>query len=105
MACFVGRNKMYIHEDGANDQWRVDDANAFFANAYDEVNDHGAWRSILACHRLKTLMAVDEELKAYPEAPFGQVMLAGLNRYLHTEMKAKHVMRTMRQAMEFVDQE
>jgi hypothetical protein len=32
-------------------------------------------------------------------------MLTGLNRYLHTEMKAKHVMRTMRQAMEFVDQE
>jgi hypothetical protein len=105
MACFVGRNKMYIREDGANDQWWIDDANAFFANAYDEVNDHGAWRSILACHRLKTLMAVDEELKAYPEAPFGQVMLAGLNGYLHTEMKAKHVMRTMRQAMEFVAQE
>jgi nitrite reductase/ring-hydroxylating ferredoxin subunit len=105
MACFVGRNKMYVREDEANDQWRVEDADAFFADAYEELNDHGAWRSILACHRLKTLMAVDHELEVYPEAPFGQVMLAGLNRYLHTEMKAKHVMRTMRQAMEFVDQE
>ena len=72
---------------------------------YDELYDHGTWRSILACHRLKTLMAANEELQAYPDAPFRQVMLTGLNRYLHTEMKAKHVMRTMRQAMEFVDQE
>jgi hypothetical protein len=50
-------------------------------------------------------MAASEELEVHPDAPFRQVMLAGLNRYLHTEMKAKHVMRTMRQAMEFVDQE
>ena len=50
-------------------------------------------------------MAVDKELQAHPGASFREVILAGLNRYLHTEMKGKHVMRTMRQAMEFVDQE
>ncbi len=105
MACFVGRNKVYVREDRANDEWRVDDADGFFAEAYQDLYDHGTWRSILACHRLKTLSAVDEELQADREAPFQEVILSGLNRYLHTEMKAKHVMRTMHQAMEFVAQE
>ncbi len=105
MACFVGRNRSYVHEDGANRRWGIDDADRFFAEAYDALYDHGTWRSILACHRLKTLAAVDEELQTHPDASFREVMLAGVNRYLHTEMKAKHVMRTMRQAMEFVAQE
>jgi len=105
LACFVGRNKMYVREDNSNDEWRVTDPRGFFAECYDALHDHGTWRSILACHRLKTVTAVDEEIGASPNASCQDVLLAGLNRYLHADMKGKHVMRTMRQAMDFVDQE
>lgn len=103
IACFIGRNKNHVREDPANEaQWHVDDPAAFFAAAYDGLHDHATWRNILACHRLKTLTAVDEEIRHAPDAPYRDVMLAGINRYLNAKPKGKHVMRTMRQALDFV---
>ena len=103
LACFVGRNKKHVRADAATAaRWHVADPEAFFAAAYDSLQDHGTWRNILACHRLKTLTAVEEEVRHAPDAAYGPVMLAGLNRYLNADLKGKHVLRTMRQAFEFV---
>jgi hypothetical protein len=102
LACFVGRNKAYVDAGLKTSKWRVTDPKAFFAAEYDALFDHGVWRSILAAHRLKTLAAADDLLRANGQAPYRDVLLASVNRFLHADMKGKHVLRTMNQALDFI---
>ncbi len=102
LACFVGRNKAYVDAGLKTSKWRVTDPKTFFAAEYDALFDHGVWRSILAAHRLKTLAAADDLLRANGQAPYRDVLLASVNRFLHADMKGKHVLRTMNQALDFI---
>ena len=102
LACFVGRNKSYVDADLNVSKWRVKDPKVFFAAEYDALFDHGVWRSILAAHRLKTLAAADHLLAAKPKAPYRDVLLASVNRFLYADLKGKHVLRTMNQALDFI---
>ena len=64
--------------------------------------DHAIPEPIIACHRLKVLFALEDELAHAPDAPWASVVCAGVNRYLNTPMKRHHGLRTARQARDFV---
>jgi hypothetical protein len=51
------------------------------------------------------LFALEDELRASPDAPWADDMLNAVNRYLHTPMKRHHGLRTASQALDFVAKE
>jgi hypothetical protein len=67
--------------------------------------DHGIPEPIIACHRVKVLFALEDELAASPDAPWAGEMCAAVNRYLNTPMKRHHGLRTATQAREFIARE
>ncbi len=105
LACFVGRNAGFV--DAAVDarRWRVAEPRRFLDAALDGLFDHGQREHIVAAHLLKTLMAVDEEFRAAPEAPWRPTLLAAVNRFLNSPLRRRHVARTAKQALAFVAQE
>jgi nitrite reductase/ring-hydroxylating ferredoxin subunit len=105
LALFIGRNRKYVRaeEDGA--LWHVDNRAQFFAREVTALYDHGLPEPIIACHRLKVLFALEDELLASPDAPWADDMLRAVNRYLHTPMKRHHGLRTASQALDFVARE
>ncbi|MGI9333097.1 MAG: hypothetical protein ACR2RL_08060, partial [Gammaproteobacteria bacterium] len=106
MACFSGRNKGFTL-DGAGfekmlDRWRVTDPARFFEQSQAALLDHGCDEFIVSVHRLKTLLAARQEYEHRPHDDAGELVLAGVNRYLHSPLKLKHALRTARQARKFV---
>ncbi len=101
MACFVGRNAAYVDADQQTGDWVVEDPHAFLNTQMSELLDHGEPEYIIACHRLKTLMAVRDELLRQPGASYNELLVAGLNRYLHSPFKRKHTLRTAKQSLAF----
>jgi hypothetical protein len=75
---------------------------AFLADATKALYDHGIPEPIISCHRLKVLLAVENELEGAPDAPWADVICAAVNRYLETPMKRHHGLRIAAQALEFV---
>ena len=67
--------------------------------------DHGIPEPIIACHRLKVLFALEDELAAAPSAPWLETLCAGVNRYLNTPPKRHHGLRLARQARAFIAKE
>jgi hypothetical protein len=59
----------------------------FSATRPKSLYDHGIAEPNIACHRLKVLLAVEDELNAAPDAPWADVICAAVNRYLRTPMK------------------
>ena len=51
---------------------------------------------------LKTLLAAEELVGYGLSERTGAAVLAGVNRYLHSPTRLKHVRRTVHQAMQFV---
>lgn len=105
MALFVGRNRKYVGAAEDAGDWRVADRAAFLAAEAKALYDHGIPEPIIACHRLKVLCALEDELNATPEAPWADALCAAVNRYLHTPMKRHHGLRTAAQARDFVAKE
>lgn len=105
MALFVGRNRKYVNGDQQTVAWRVANEATFVASEQDALYDHGIVEPIVACHRLKVLFALEDELSASPDAPWGASMCAAVNRYLHTPMKRHHGLRTATQALDFTAKE
>lgn len=105
LALFVGRNRKYVNGGERVEQWSVDDRDAFFAREQHGLYDHGVPEPIIACHRLKVLFALEDELGAAPDAPWADEMCAAVNRYLHTPMKRHHGLRNAAQALDFVARE
>jgi nitrite reductase/ring-hydroxylating ferredoxin subunit len=105
LALFVGRNKAYV--DGAQDtqSWRVDDVGGFIRRGQESLYDHGIVEPIIACHRVKMLFALEDELDAAPEAPWRHTMAAAMNRWLATPQKRHHGLRFAAQARDFVARE
>ena len=105
LALFIGRNRKYVRpgKDGA--RWQVADRQAFLAAATKGLYDHGIPEPIIACHRLKVLIALEDELQAAPEAAWAEAACAAVNRYLNTPMKRHHGLRIAAQALDFVARE
>jgi nitrite reductase/ring-hydroxylating ferredoxin subunit len=105
LALFVGRNRPYVAAGQDLDAWSVDDPAGFIRDEMARLYDHGVVEPIIACHRLKVLFALEDELAATPAAPWAAVMCAGVNRYLNTPPKRHHGLRLARQARAFIAQE
>jgi nitrite reductase/ring-hydroxylating ferredoxin subunit len=105
LALFVGRNRPYVTADQDVAAWRVDDPTGFVREEMARLYDHGVVEPIIACHRLKVLFALEDELAAAPTAPWVDVLCAGVNRYLNTPPKRHHSLRVARQARAFIAQE
>jgi hypothetical protein len=67
--------------------------------------DHGIVEPIIACHRIKMLFALEDELDAAPDAPWANTLCAAMNRYLHTPQKRHHGLRLAAQARDFIARE
>jgi hypothetical protein len=85
--------------------WSVDDPSEFLRVEMDGLYDHGIVEPIVACHRLKVLFAVEDELAQAPDAPWVGVLCAAVNRYLNTPMKRHHGVRLARQARAVIAKE
>ena len=105
MALFIGRNRKYVSAGQELARWRVENRDAFIASEQEVLYDHGIAEPIIACHRLKVLFALEDELRASPDAPWADQMCAAVNRYLHTPMKRHHGLRTAAQALDFISKE
>jgi nitrite reductase/ring-hydroxylating ferredoxin subunit len=105
LALFIGRNRKYVRADKDMARWRVDDRRGFLGDATNALYDHGIPEPIIACHRLKVLIALEDELRAAPDAAWIETGCAGVNRYLHTPMKRHHGLRIATQALDFVARE
>ena len=105
MALFIGRNQKYVRSDADGACWRVDDPQPFLAGAAKALYDHGIPEPIIACHRLKVLLAVEDELRAAPDGEWVETACAAVNRYLRTPMKRHHGLRIASQALDFVARE
>ncbi len=105
LALFIGRNRKYVRGDEDVARWRVNDRTAFLKREMDGLYDHGIVEPIIACHHLKVLFALEDEIAAEPGAPWADEMFAAVNRYLSTPMKRHHGLRTAAQALDFVAKE
>ena len=101
MACFSGRNHLYTDYEQDLDQWYVDDVQRFFKESKDLLYDHGQQEFIVSVHLLKTTLAVEEEATNASDET-RQLLVAALNRFLHSPLQRKHLTRTVRQAMNLV---
>ena len=102
LALFVGRNRKYVRPNDDVAQWRVEHRSAFLADETKALYDHGIPEPIIACHRLKVLVALADELQGAPDSAWGETACAAVNRYLHTPMKRHHGLRFAAQALDFV---
>ena len=105
LALFVGRNRPYVTAQQDVSEWRVADPAAFLEDEMDRLYDHGIAEPIIACHRLKVLFALEDEIAAAPAASWIDTVCAGVNRYLNTPPKRHHGLRLARQARAFIAQE
>jgi hypothetical protein len=105
LALFVGRNKPFVNAQQDVAEWAVDDAPAFLAREMAALYDHAIPEPIIACHRIKVLFALEDELASATDAPWATVVCAAVNRYLNTPMKRHHGLRLARQARAFVAKE
>ena len=105
MALFVGRNRGYV--DAAQDvaRWSIGDRAGFISGQMNALYDHAIVEPIIACHRLKMLFALEDELRASPDAPWADTMGAAMNRWLHNPQKRHHGLRIATQARDFIAKE
>jgi len=105
LSLFIGRNRKYVRAEEDVSRWSVNDRGDFLSREMQALYDHGIPEPIIACHRLKVLFALEDELAASPDAPWADDMLRAVNRYLATPMKRHHGLRTATQALDFVSKE
>ena len=102
MACFTGRNDGFTDRSVEASRWRVEDRDGFFEDAVAKLLDHGQTENIVAVHLVKTTLAARDEVLSEAAGEAGDMLVAGLNRFLNSPLLRRHVRRTMRQAMQFV---
>lgn len=103
--CFLGRNSGFVDASQSQERWNVSDIPAFVAEHKSAVIDHGEFEYIVACHKLKLLSAFEQEMSDRPTAPWLTMGAASINRFLGEPLKRKHVLRTAKQALTFVEKE
>ena len=99
MACFAGRNSRFNDPAVRLEDWRVADEADFMRATIEGLFDHGRQENIVAVHLLKTTLAVRDELADGVEGETRAVLLAGLNRFLHSPLPRRHIRRTVKQAI------
>jgi nitrite reductase/ring-hydroxylating ferredoxin subunit len=104
MACFLGRNFDFIDRAVDPNEWAIADTDGFFRDVHQKLFDHGLRDPIFSVHLLKTSLAVEEESE-HTSASCRKALLAGLNRFLKSPLKTKHVRRTARQAIDLVSRD
>ena len=104
LACFLGRNAPFLLAD-ADWSWEVSDSARFFERERLGLYDHGIREPIFACHRVKVLAAVAEEVAWAGEGQLSNTVLAATNRYLNLPIKGHHGLRAAHQALSFVEAE
>ncbi|MCY3884055.1 MAG: Rieske (2Fe-2S) protein [Gammaproteobacteria bacterium] len=97
MACFLGRNKLYVDLDSSQENWFVASSQSFYQDGIQILFDHGKEEFIVSVHLLKTLLAAQTE-SLHTNSETGRLVTAAMNRFLGSPMKRKHVLRTVRQA-------
>ncbi len=105
LALFVGRNRKYTDADLDVAQWCVENEASFIVRELSALYDHSVPEPIIACHRIKNLFALEDELAASPNAPWHDTVLASVNRYLNAPIKRRHGLRQASQALDFIAQE
>ena len=105
LALFVGRNAGFVAELNDAARWSVSDPGAFVASEMATLYDHGIVEPIIACHRLKVLFALEDEMEHAPDTPWLGTLFAGVHRYLDTPQKRRHGLRLATQARDFVAKE
>ncbi len=105
LALFVGRNRKYVSAGQDVACYRVNDRESFIAHEMSGLYDHAIPEPIIACHRVKVLCALEDELAASPDAPWADEMCAAVNRYLNTPMKRHQGLRIATQALDFIARE
>ena len=102
MACFSGRNRPFTNADLNEKPWAIDNIEQFFHDQVDALFDHGKEEYIVSVHLLKTLLAAREEVNNGSSTYTRQLIVAAMNRFLHSPLKRKHTRRTAHQALQFV---
>lgn len=105
MACFIGRNAVFLQESPEFENWRVDDLKAFLSRSQIQLLDHGEGDPIYSSHILKLFTATIEEASCAQDVETGQLLWAAFNRFLNGRIKRRHVLRTASQAHKFVSTE
>lgn len=105
MGCFLGRNSGYVDADQDGSPWRVNDPVGTVEEMVENVQDHGVFEYIVACHLLKLTYAVREEMRDRPGKAWHATAAAALSRFLNSPLKRKHTLRTAHQSLEFVEAE
>lgn len=103
IACFIGRNNAYADVAFDAKAYAVEHGKSFFADGARALFDHGRDRFIVSVHLLKTLLAGEVLSEALPQC--APLLAAGLNRFLHANMKGRHVLRMARQMLALVNEE
>ena len=101
IACFVGRNQRFRDLGVKPNDWTIDDSDEFFHRAHEIIFDSGIRAPIFVAHYLKTTVAVQDEINT-ASPPTQQMLLAALNRFLHSPIKQKHSRRLANQAIALV---
>jgi hypothetical protein len=101
MMAFVGRNLAYCSEAKDQSNWFIKDKKTFIHSAKEKLLDHGISLPIFSSHIVKTALAVFEEVR-FSSSETQDVLMASLNRFLHSPIKQKHLRRTAYQAIELV---
>jgi len=105
MALFVGRNRGYVDAKQDASRWRVNDIVGFIETEMSTLYDHAIVEPIIACHRVKMLFALEDELAVASTAPWMPDMASAMNRWLRTPQKRHHGLRIATQARDFVARE
>ena len=103
MACFLGRNVGYVDAEQDVAAWVLEEPAALWTEARGRLFDHGVALFIFSVHLLKTTLAAEQLARVVPSA--APTLAAAANRFLHTPIKPRHILRNARQMREFVGEE
>lgn len=103
IGCFLGRNAGLVNPDQDISRWQVDDIEGFAASRLETLFDHAQPEYIVSSHLVKVLTAVEAELGRTRNEALRATLAAAVNRFLGEPLKRKHVLRTARQALKFVE--
>ena len=106
IGCFLGRNSGFLNQDVVTEDWEIEgDHDQYLNTVLHSLLDHEFPEYIVSCHYVKLTTAIQDEIRDNPEAGFGPVLTAGLNRMLAHPIKRKQILRTATQSLDFVARE
>lgn len=105
MACFLGRNSPFADKDLDTSEWEGTPFATLSTQIEETLFDHAQFEHIVSGHLIKIIEAAKEEVARQPDAPWVPLLSTTLNRFYNSSVKRRHVMRTAKQALDFVETE